>query len=563
MCSRCARKYRAKRMKVLGRNVEQLHILDTGLYAETGVRREDVRGLGELAAGGLSALLRENLFRYHDVIVTTQRLDYLRAPFNKALMIRLMARRKAVIRDQRGASVEINVGLLLRWGIRKLRGALAKRKEIDRCLSELSVLEAELPRDGALPGVAAPVYLRTDLVFGLRSGGSVGHIAGVLNQLHARFPGTRLLSTDVIPTVDDDVPVHLFEPSPLLADFPESRQLASGWHFADWAVQQIGADRPRFLYHRFGLNNLSGVLVARRLGVPLVLEFNGSEVWASRHWGKSLCDEYTALRMERACLRHADLVVAVSEPLRAQLLAAGVPEASVLVMPNGVDPDRFHPAVQGGLVRARYGLVGRRVIGFIGTFGKWHGAEVLVHAYAALLARRPELRGSISLMMIGDGETMPTVRTLVARYGLEDAVHLPGLVPQEQGPAHLAACDILVAPHVPNPDGSPFFGSPTKIFEYMAMGKGIVASDLDQIGEILEHGRTAWLATPGDAGSLVQGMLSLLDDQALAASLGASARRQVLAEHTWERYTQRILDSVESRFGTAASVEGGGHRAPQ
>ena len=75
----------------------------------------------------------------------------------------------------------------------------------------------------------------------------------------------------------------------------------------------------------------------------------------------------------------------------------------------------------------------------------------------------------------------------------------------------MAACDLLASPHVPNSDGTPFFGSPTKLFEYMAMGKGIIASDLDQIGEVLEHDHTAWMVKPGDAESLMLGLKTMID----------------------------------------------------
>src|SRR5207237_125725 len=93
------------------------------------------------------------------------------------------------------------------------------------------------------------------------------------------------------------------------------------------------------------------------------------------------------------------------------------------------------------------------------------------------------------------------------------------LVPQDDGPEHLAAADLLVSPHVTNPDGTPFFGSPTKLFEYMAMGRPIVASDLEQIGQTLEHGRTAWLVPPGDVEALADAMAR----RAAAGRIGPTA----------------------------------------
>jgi glycosyltransferase involved in cell wall biosynthesis len=128
---------------------------------------------------------------------------------------------------------------------------------------------------------------------------------------------------------------------------------------------------------------------------------------------------------------------------------------------------------------------------------------------------------------------------------------LTGLVPQEEGPAHLAACDILASPHVANADGTPFFGSPTKLFEYMAMGKGIVASNLGQIGQVLEHNRTAWLVVPGDIDALVNGLEHLIDDETLRRTLGAEARREVVARYTWHEHTGRTIARLQEIVGAA------------
>jgi glycosyltransferase involved in cell wall biosynthesis len=153
--------------------------------------------------------------------------------------------------------------------------------------------------------------------------------------------------------------------------------------------------------------------------------------------------------------------------------------------------------------------------------------------------------------MIGDGARVSNVRGILADGGALDACVFTGLVPQEEGPAYLAACDVLSSPHVPNTDGTPFFGSPTKLFEYMAMGKGIVASHLEQIGEVLEHGRTAWLVPPGDADALADGLRRLIDDPDLRAALGGAARHEVVARYTWREHTRRTIERMQEVVGRA------------
>jgi glycosyltransferase involved in cell wall biosynthesis len=113
-------------------------------------------------------------------------------------------------------------------------------------------------------------------------------------------------------------------------------------------------------------------------------------------------------------------------------------------------------------------------------------------------------------------------------------------------PALLDGCDVLVSPHVPLEDGSDFFGSPTKLFEYMAMGKGIVASRLGQIGDVLKDRETALLVEPGSIAELSEAIMRLTSSPQLREQLGGAARREAIAIHTWAHNAQRVLDAYRS-----------------
>ena len=117
---------------------------------------------------------------------------------------------------------------------------------------------------------------------------------------------------------------------------------------------------------------------------------------------------------------------------------------------------------------------------------------VLAEAIPKICERAPNAH----FLLIGDGNYKHLVDAQVAAHSLQSRVHCVGRVPQAAGARFLKACDLYVSPHNSHMVDSKFFGSPTKLFEYMAMGKGIVASDLDQIGEILRHGETAWMVPP-------------------------------------------------------------------
>jgi len=79
----------------------------------------------------------------------------------------------------------------------------------------------------------------------------------------------------------------------------------------------------------------------------------------------------------------------------------------------------------------------------------------------------------------------------------------------------------------------------------MGMGKGIVASDLEQIGEVLEHKKTAGLVKPRDVQDLVEGILKLTEDEDLRSELGRNAREEALEKYTWDKHVKRTLDKIE------------------
>ncbi|HXG12345.1 MAG TPA: glycosyltransferase family 4 protein [Gemmataceae bacterium] len=492
-----------------------------------------------------------HLFRYRAADLYAARLAALRRPFLTALLMRFLSRGSCRLVDETGEQQPVTPRYLARRFGQMVRDFARQGRvlrQVERDINELSAM-LHPQRHAPLDRSAPPVYLRTDLVYDLSAGGSVSHTAGVLNNLAVVFGPPLFFTTDCLATVDPTIPTQVIRPAAAFWDFPHVPALVFSGRFARRVRRLLGERRPAFFYQRYCLNNYSGVQLAQVYRVPLVLEYNGSEVWINRHWGKRPARRYERLseRIERLNLMAADLIVVVSRPLRDEVAAAGIPAEKVLVNPNGVDPKRYSPDVDGSPVRRRYGWDGHTVIGFIGTFGPWHGPEVLVEAVGLLLRECPSYRRRIRLLLIGDGAVMPQVCGRIATYALGDVCICTGLVPQHEGPGYLAACDILVAPHVPNPDGSAFFGSPTKLFEYMAMGKGIVASDLGQIGEVLEHDRTAWLVRPGCAASLAAGLKVLIDDPQRRARLGAAARQTAAAHHSWRRHTERIVQALQER----------------
>lgn len=388
-------------------------------------------------------------------------------------------------------------------------------------------------------------YLRTDHCYGIKAGGSVTHIAGVAKGFTELGCELFFVSTDKLELVDEsETPVHVYKYKSPYSNIQELPQII----YSEWLVRQaaplIEDRKPDLIYQRYSLFNYTGVILAHRYNLPFVLEYNGSEVWIAKNWGTPLKNQELAEEIELLNLRSADIVVVVSEAMGEQVRQMGIEPEKILVNPNGVDVERLHPQIDGSRVRAEYGLKDKLVAGFIGTFGQWHGAEVLAQAVNYLVEQVPDLR----FLFVGDGIMMSKVKEALVENKVEEFVILTGMVRQEEAPEYLAACDILVSPHIPNKDGSKFFGSPTKLFEYMALGRAIVASDLDQIGEVLANERNALLVKPGSVDELVKAIARLTDPD-LRQRLAAQARRDAVKNYTWTQNAKRVLDALDSGEG--------------
>jgi len=479
-------------------------------------------------------------------------LGMARKPFLLFALLWTLSLSKATVTDIHGKEVRITLFSLLQRLVVMVQDYISFRFiliELQNLLWKLDVEESK----SILDMDKKCLYLRSDLRPGLQPGGSITHIAGVLNHLSHYFSSVELMSSDQIPTVDQSIKTCTIPPLRRYWDFDEIPSLLYNFTFYQSILERLQDESPGLIYQRYSLNNLTGVQLSQKYSCPFVVEYNGPEIWMNHNWGKALNYKTLSESIEILNLHNADLIVVVSEALQDQLVQRGIAAQKILVNPNGVDANLYSPSVDGSAIHKQYQLKPEEImIGFIGTFGKWHGVEILADAFGQLLQDHPELRSHLRLLLIGDGATMAKVQHILKSHRVMDRSVLTGLVPQEAGPKYLAACDILASPHVPNPDGTPFFGSPTKLFEYMAMGKAIIASDLDQIGEVLEHDRTAWMVAPGQVEALRDGLLVLIQDPERRQRLGTAARKEVLAKYTWAEHTQRIMTKIQALCSTDA-----------
>lgn len=286
---------------------------------------------------------------------------------------------------------------------------------------------------------------------------------------------------------------------------------------------------PQLVYERYSLFLCATVWLARRRGIPVILEINDS---ALVERVRPLRLKSLARRIERWCLRQATGLVFISSYFKQQAQDVYGDIAPSVVSPNAADLTRFDPALHDReRLRAERGVAGRVVCGYVGAFVHWHGVNSFVETIAARLTEVPEL----VLVLVGDGRSLPEVRELVQAHGLADRILLPGRVPHNEIPAWIACMDYAVLPD------SNRYGSPVKLFEFMAMGVAMVAPDYAPVAEVVDDGRTGWLFPQRQLQACVQRVLELATQSAERQRVGAAARDYIVCERQWRNNAEQLL----------------------
>lgn len=427
------------------------------------------------------------------------------------------------------------------------------RRALDVLLAEAEPVPLERP-DANHRVAGTGVYLRTDFWAQISSGGSYGHTCYVAKELaevtdqFVCFMGSRF-------TLLDEYGLRQVVLPRASESSNETDLLSAHWFYYPILKVAFQAQRPAYIYERLCMGNFCGAALSLELGIPYIVEYNGSEISMTRSFGGvGLTYEEVFVRAEDAAFKQATMISVVSQVIKDSLVKRGVDAAKILVNPNGADPAVYAPppAAAKRALRTELGFADTdRVIGFSGTFGGWHGIDVLAEAIPSICMRVPNAR----FLLIGDGTHKSLVDEAVVKHSLSGRVKSMGRVAQQEGARLLGACDIFVSPHNSHMVDSKFFGSPTKLFEYMAMGEGIVGSDLEQLGEVLSPalrvsdfakgdpvvgGRRAVLCTPGDVNEFVDAVVALVDRPAVATALGRNARQAVLDRYSWQRHVANV-----------------------
>ncbi len=408
--------------------------------------------------------------------------------------------------------------------------------------------------DGVIRGHG--VYVRTDFWAKITSGGSYGHTCHQAVALAKTVENFSVITASEFSLLKD-LGVSSLVIDPQCPESSEITILRANKFFYEALGRQFSDQPPAFIYERMVLGNFAAAQLAEERGIPYMVEYNGSEIVMKRSYDTKGYEHEKLLEdIELYQFRCADAIYVVSDVIKQDLISRGIPGDKILVNWNAVSPEHYKPLRSRKTLRKSLGFDDSHcVVCFVGTYGGWHG----IHELCEAIPKIAKANKNIRFLMIGDGNLKPVLNNTVQQNGLESVVVDMGRLPQSETAKIMAAADIFVSPHAGHMKGSKFFGSPTKLFEYLSMGRATIASRLEQMEEIMTPSlditdltKTAKirdnigvLVDPGNVDHLVEATLALSKNPKWVDALGKNARARVLAEYSWDRHVEKIWQFLD------------------
>jgi glycosyltransferase involved in cell wall biosynthesis len=298
-----------------------------------------------------------------------------------------------------------------------------------------------------------------------------------------------------------------------------------------------GIARPIIVqYHSLFFD--AGLRLARALDTPCAVLLDGLQVWEAEQWGVRrpgwgrFLEEHAELRI----LRRADLVACISEEVAACLRARGFTPERTIVTPNRAAPEFFTDRDRAAL-RRRFGIPeDAHVVGWAGSFRRFHALDVLLEAFERIAAQDP----AAILLLVGDGPERPRAEMLAERLG-PDRVRLVGMVPVGEVADYVAVFDVGV---IPSRAKDSFHYSPLKLHEFMAAGVPVVAPAVGEIDRDYVSGDGLVLYHCGDVTALARETEALLDDVHRRELLGRAARHTEWSRPGTVESLRNIIETV-------------------
>ena len=297
----------------------------------------------------------------------------------------------------------------------------------------------------------------------------------------------------------------------------------------------IELEKPDLLHaHSPVLNVIPTLWVARKYKLPVIYEIRAFWEDAAVDHGtyKQGSWKYQTVRtLETLACQRATHMAVLCEGIKQDLIGRGVAPNKLTVIPNGINLEDFNDCHSDEELKKNWNLSGKRVIGFIGSFYRYEGLDLLVQAFAELVKDHKDL----VLLLVGGGEVKEELEAQIQSLGIASKVVMPGRVPHHQIPGVYGLVDLFVYPRASIRLTE--LVTPLKPLEAMIVGKPLVASDIGGHRELIQDGDTGLLFTPGDSEALRATLNRLLADPATMMKLATRGQAWAKKERSWEKTT--------------------------
>lgn len=372
------------------------------------------------------------------------------------------------------------------------------------------------------------------------SGGARSHILGVMNAY-------RKLGWEVVPYIYGDklalnsgsvgLVKGLLQGSTPGRIVGDAGRIALGYRNGLDAFRHVGGN-VSYVYERFASFQGLGRRF-KRAGIPWVLETQGLFYYEGKHERKSIALSGLAKLIELSAYRDCDVIVAVTDTLKDMLVAAaGVPYDKVIVVSNGVDTHKFNLRKHSKIANNE-----RPRLGFVGGLLRWQGLDRLLRAVKVVRDRGADF----DVVVVGDGEERHNLENLSICLGLKDRVEFTGRIDGDKIPEIISNFDICFSGHLPSPMGG-MYHSPLKIYEYMAMGKPVIASDFRDARFVIAGRGTGFLFDSENMEDLISVLLNAYEARDSFHTMGLAASKEIEINHSWQSRVAQMSSEIDLRL---------------
>lgn len=302
-------------------------------------------------------------------------------------------------------------------------------------------------------------------------------------------------------------------------------------------------NKPDVIYLRQNSFSFLPTTLCKIFNIPLIIEINGliNDELLMTFSSKSVIPNiysYLSVTSEKFNYKHCDKIVSVTQNLKETLTDIyNIDTNKIIVINNGANTDIFKPLPEQESLAKLNLDSSKNYICFVGNLAPWQGVEFLIKAAPLILKKHANAR----FLIVGDGVMKKEWMKLAGDLGVLDKFIFTGGVPYEMVPTYINAADVCVAPFIKKRN-SRIGLSALKMYEYLACGKPVVASDILGVKELLENSGGGISVIPENPEAMANAILKLLSDESVRKLMGENGRKYVVTNHSWDSVARKVLD---------------------